>query len=48
LRLSQCGITDEGASELFIELRNLPNLLVIDLSYNPITEKSLDSLAGLL
>ena len=48
LRLSQCGITDEGAIALFKELRTIQNLRVIDISYNPITEKSLDALTGLL
>lgn len=48
LRLQTCGITDVGAIELFTELRNLPNLKVIDISNNPVTEKSLDALTALL
>ena len=48
LRLQQCGITDDGAQELFGELKELTNLQVIDLSFNPITEKSLDKLTQLL
>lgn len=48
LRLQQCGITDEGAITLFKELRTLQALQVIDISFNPITEKSLDALTGLL
>lgn len=48
LRLQQCGISDEGAITLFKDLRVLRNLQVIDISYNPITEKSLDALTGLL
>ena len=48
LRLQQCGITDDGAMELFQELRDLNHLSVIDLSFNPITEKSLDKLTSLL
>ena len=48
LRLQQCGITDEGAAELFNELRVLNSLQVIDISFNPITEKSLDALTNLL
>lgn len=48
LRLQQCGITDDGAMELFGELRDLAHLQVIDLSFNPITEKSLDKLTTLL
>jgi hypothetical protein len=34
--------------ELFGELRDLAHLQVIDLSFNPITEKSLDKLTTLL
>lgn len=48
LRLQQCGITDDGAIELFQELRDLQHLSVIDLSFNPISEKSLDKLTILL
>ena len=48
LRLQQCGITDEGAIELFNELKVLKQLQVIDISFNPITEKSLDALSELL
>lgn len=48
LRLQQCGITDEGAIEIFNELRVLKHLQVVDISCNPITEKSLDALTNLL
>jgi Ran GTPase-activating protein (RanGAP) involved in mRNA processing and transport len=48
LRLQQCGITDDGAIEIFNELKFLTQLQVIDLSFNPITEKSLDALTSLL
>ena len=48
LRLQQCGITDEGAIELFNELKVNKQLQVIDISFNPITEKSLDTLSELL
>lgn len=48
LRLQQCGITDDGAIELFNELRVLSSLQVIDISFNPVTEKSLDALTNLL
>jgi Ran GTPase-activating protein (RanGAP) involved in mRNA processing and transport len=48
LRLQQCGITDDGAMELFTELQDLQQLQVIDLSFNPISEKSLDKLTALL
>mmetsp|Transcript_13169 Transcript_13169/g.22321 ORF Transcript_13169/g.22321 Transcript_13169/m.22321 type:complete len:158 (-) Transcript_13169:27-500(-) len=48
LRLQQCGISDEGAMAIFEEIRGLPNLQVVDLSFNPISEKSLDGLALVL
>ena len=48
LRLQQCGITDEGAIEIFNELSILQNLQVIDISFNPITEKALDALTSIL
>lgn len=48
LRLQQCGITDDGAIELFKELSVLPNLNVIDLSFNPIGDQSLNALQELL
>ena len=48
LRLQQCGITDDGAIEIFMELKCLKQLQVIDLSFNPITEKSLDALIDLM
>ena len=48
LRLAECGIGDEGAMELFNELRVLPNLTLVDLSQNPITEGSIEALIALL
>jgi Ran GTPase-activating protein (RanGAP) involved in mRNA processing and transport len=48
LRLQQCGITDEGAIELFNELTCLTQLQVIDLSFNPIGERAMDALTALL
>lgn len=48
MRLQQCGITDEGAIELFTELRSLKKLKILDISFNPITERSLDHLQSLL
>ena len=48
LRLQQCGITDEGAIELFNELTCLSQLQVIDLSFNPIGERAMDALTALL
>jgi Ran GTPase-activating protein (RanGAP) involved in mRNA processing and transport len=48
LRLQQCGISDEGALAIFEEIQTLEHLSVIDLSFNPITEKSLDMLAQVL
>lgn len=41
-------MTDEGAIELFNELACLRQLQVIDLSFNPISERALDSLTKLL
>lgn len=48
LRLQQCGITDDGAIEIFNELSILNHLQVVDISFNPITEKSLDALTRIL
>merc|ERR1719263_1000312 len=48
LRLQQCGITDDGAIELFNELKVLQNLQVIDLSFNQISDLSLNALTDLL
>merc|ERR1712100_597846 len=48
LRVQQCGITDNGAQEIFDEVKDLKKLQVIDISFNPITEKSLDKLTKLL
>ena len=48
LRLQQCGITDDGAIELFNELKVLQNLQVIDLSFNQISDMSLNALTELL
>lgn len=48
LRLQQCGISDEGALAIFEEIRGMFNLQVIDLSFNNISEKSLEGLALLL
>jgi Ran GTPase-activating protein (RanGAP) involved in mRNA processing and transport len=48
MRLQQCGITDEGAIELFTELKSLKKLKILDISFNAITERSLDHLQALL
>ena len=48
IRLSNCGIKDEGANNLFEELKNAPHVKSIELSNNPITEKCFETLVGLL
>jgi len=48
IRLNNCGIRDKGAIALFSELKNTPNVSLLELSDNPITEKSFDSLLELL
>jgi len=48
IRLSNCGIKDEGAASLFEELKSSDSVTAVDLSNNPITEKSFDSLISLL
>src|SRR6185437_2151475 len=48
IRLSNCGIKDEGAMNLFEELKTSYSVKAIDLSNNPITEKAFDSLIALL
>lgn len=44
IRLANCGIKDEGAMELFDELKSTDSITIVDLNKNPITEKSFDSL----
>ena len=48
IKLKQCHITDQGAIELFQEIREHPTIKYIDLSYNPITSKSFEALANLM
>lgn len=48
IRLSGCGIKDDGAAELFEELKTTDSVNVLDLSKNPITEKCFDGLINLL
>jgi Ran GTPase-activating protein (RanGAP) involved in mRNA processing and transport len=48
IRLSNCGIKDEGAIELFQELSTLQSVLIVDLSKNPLTERCFDGLISLL
>jgi Ran GTPase-activating protein (RanGAP) involved in mRNA processing and transport len=48
IRLSNCGIKDEGALELFSEVENADSLLILDLNKNPVTEKCFDGLNQLL
>jgi Ran GTPase-activating protein (RanGAP) involved in mRNA processing and transport len=44
IRLANCGIRDEGALELFEELKTSDSVLILDLSKNPLTEKCFDGL----
>ena len=48
IRLSNCGIKDDGAIALFEELREADSVIAVDLSHNAITEKSFDALIQLL
>ena len=48
IRLKQCRITDQGAIELFQELKDHGTLQMLDLSYNPITDKCFDALVELM
>ena len=48
IRLSNCGIKDDGAVELFEELKNTSTVTIVDLNKNPITEKCFDALMQLL
>ena len=48
IKLKQCHITDQGAIELFSELKDHPTLKYVDLSYNPITSAAFEALAELL
>ena len=48
IRLSNCGIKDEGAIALFEELKDAESVIAVDLSQNQITEKSFDALIQLL
>lgn len=44
IRLSNCGIKDDGALELFEELKTAESVSVLDLNKNPLTEKCFDGL----
>lgn len=44
IRLSNCGIKDEGALDLFEELKTSDSVTVLDLNKNPLTEKCFDGL----
>lgn len=46
--MSNCGIKDDGAISLFEELKHAHNVKSVELSNNPITEKSFESLIGVL
>jgi Ran GTPase-activating protein (RanGAP) involved in mRNA processing and transport len=48
IRLSNCGIKDDGALELFDELKGTDSVGILDLSKNPLTEKCFDGLVQLL
>ena len=48
LKLSNCSIKDSGACSLFDELANSKTVQIIDMSKNPITERSLDALENML
>jgi Ran GTPase-activating protein (RanGAP) involved in mRNA processing and transport len=48
IRLSNCGIKDDGALELFEELKGTDSVGILDLSKNPLTEKCFDGLVQLL
>ena len=48
IRLSNCAIKDSGARSLFDELANSNTVQIVDMSRNPISERSFDSLENLL
>jgi Ran GTPase-activating protein (RanGAP) involved in mRNA processing and transport len=48
IRLSNCGIKDEGAIALFDKLRTASTVNMIDLNRNNLTEKCYDSLIQML
>jgi Ran GTPase-activating protein (RanGAP) involved in mRNA processing and transport len=48
IRLSNCGIKDEGAIELFEELKTVDSVTIVDLNKNPISERCFDALLNLL
>lgn len=48
VRLSNCGIGDSGAESLFDQIGKSASVQVVDLSNNPITEMSIDTLDMLL
>ena len=48
MKLANCSIKDQGARSLFDELANSKTVQIIDMSKNPITERSLDALENML
>jgi Ran GTPase-activating protein (RanGAP) involved in mRNA processing and transport len=44
IRLANCAIKDDGALELFEELKTAESVMILDLNKNPITEKCFDGL----
>lgn len=48
IRLSNCGIKDDGALELFEELKTSDSVSILDLSGNPLSERCFEGLLNLL
>ncbi len=48
IRLRNCEIKDEGAINLFEELKSVENISILDLSNNMLTDKILPNLITLL
>ena len=48
IRLSNCGIKDDGALAIFEKLRSCPSITMLDLNRNQLTEKCLDGLIQML
>lgn len=48
IRLSNCGIKDQGAQNLFSELSESRSVLILELSNNPISNSCFSELVSLL
>ena len=48
IRLSGCGIKDEGASTIFEALRSSTSVMLLDLNRNNLTEKCFENLIQML